>query len=156
MKLDKGLASENRLTQALIPLILLVTADTIAYNSIDSVTSWLAALMLILANAILILLVIKGYLAYDIYYDENNMYLKGSRGIKTIPFADVKRVKMTLSNAKVLGMQFHRYRIEFLNRKRGLSEIDFWILMGGSSIEEFECGVRQKNQNLVVEHWATS
>lgn len=156
MKLEKSLAANNRLNRTAIPTILLVILTILSFRFIDNEISVTAIIILIVAYIILIALIVKGYKSKDIYYDSTNMYLKGDNGIITVQFSRIRRIKMTLNNASVMGLKFYQYRIEYQGSEDGLSEIYFLTTIYSQEIDDFEKVIKETNPYIKVEHWTTS
>lgn len=153
---EKSLAANNRLSRVAIPAILLIILIVITYRLANNFISGTAITILVVTSLILIVLIIKGYKSQDIYYDGTNMYLKGNDGVSEVNLSKIKRIKMTLSNAKIMGLKFYRYKIEYLDTSDSLTEIHFWTTIIGSEIDDFEKEVKTINPYLKVEHWAAS
>jgi hypothetical protein len=156
MNLEKSLAANNRLSKVAIPTIVLTILTIICWKFIDNQISVTSITILTLVYIILITLFVKGYKSQDIFYDDNNMYLKGRDGVVTVHFSKVRRIKMTLSNATIMGLKFYQYKIEYLDARDFLVEIHFWTTIVGSEIDEFEKEIKKTNPYVKVEHWAVS
>lgn len=150
------LAPYNRLVWMAIPAVLLIILLGITYRVTTDSPS---AVVLAISGAISVILVvmaIKGYTSYDLYYDSENLYLKGRGGVLEVHLSKVKKVKLSLSDARVMGVKFYSYRIEYLNESGELAETQFWTSGMGSEMEDFENEVKAINPYVKVEHLAVS
>lgn len=150
------LAPYNRLVRIAIPAVLLAILLGITYQVTVGSPSPIALTVSGVIALVLVVMIIKGYRSRDIYYDKETMFLKGNDVIAAVHFSKIKRVKLSLSDARVAGMKFYLYRIEYLNESGELAEIQFWTSGIGSEMEEFEKEVKAINPYVKVEHWAVS
>ncbi len=153
---EKSLAPYNRLGKIICNGLLLLILTFLVFQFVNITTSETILIILSVLYLILIALIVKGYKSHDIYYDDNNMYLKGSKGVLTVPFSKVKKVKMTLAKVTIMGLKFYQYKIEYFDTTDRLREIQFWTSIISKEIDEFGEKVKQINGNFKVEHWATS
>lgn len=150
------LAPYNRLTRTAVPAILLIILVVIIYRiTIDSPSAVVLAVSGVI-SVILVVMAVKGYTSYDLYYDSENLYLKGRGRVLEVHLSKVKKVKLSLSDARVLGVKFYAYKIEYVNEPGELTEIQFWTSGTGSEIDSFEKEVKAINPYVKVEHWAVS
>jgi hypothetical protein len=156
MNPEKGLAANNRLNKAAFPAVLLIILIIICFKTIDSSVSGTAITLLTVIYLVLIVLLIQAYKSRDIYYDKSNLYLKGANEVSAVPLSNIRKIKMTLNDATVMGLKFYQYKIEYRNDEDVICEISFWTTAISSGIDEFEKDVKEINPYLKVEHFATS
>lgn len=151
-----NLAPYNRLTCTAVPATLLIILVVIIYRvAVDSPSAVVLAVSGVI-SVILAAMAVKGYSSYDLYYDSENLYLKGRGRVLEIHLSKVKKVKLSLSDVRVLGVKFYAYKIEYVNEPGELAEIQFWTSGIGSEIDSFEKEVKAINPYVKVEHWAVS
>jgi hypothetical protein len=154
MNFEKSLAANNRLSRVAIPTILLVILIIFSFRLIGSEMSGTVIIILFVAYVILVALIIKGFKSKDIYYDSNNMYLKGDNGVTTVQFSSIRRIKMTLSNTSMMGLKFYQYKVEYMDSEATQAEIHFWTSIYSHEMEDFEKEIKEINPYVKVEHWA--
>jgi hypothetical protein len=93
---------------------------------------------------------------YDLYYDQQFVYLKGFRKNKSVPLASIKRIahvhNMQLNYRATLidGMRFDRYSIAF-DPAIDLDDQEI-LLLRKKDLELFIDAVRRCNKHVVI-HW---
>lgn len=137
---------------AVVLIITLIMA--FQYLGETDLTTWLITTLVI--TAICTLVIIGGYREYNIYYDDENMYLKQHKHVRVIPFINVRCIKMTLSNMKVMGFWMYKYKIVYRDPDGNLAEVFFWTSLTDKKIEQFGGKVKAVNPYLRIEHYATS
>lgn len=150
------LAPYNRLTRTAVPAILLIILVAITYRVTTDPPSAVVLAVSGVISVFLGVMAVKGFTSYDLYYDGENLYLKGRGRVLEIHLSKVKKVKLSLSDARVLGVKFYAYKIEYVNEPGELTEIQFWTSGIGSEIDSFEREVKTINPYVKVEHWAVS
>jgi hypothetical protein len=156
MIFENRLAPNNRLTKVMLPGLLLFVLTLIVFQTSDRINSWTLILVTASVYLVLITLIIKGYRSHDIYYDRINMYLKGGKGVLTVPYNNVKKIRMALSNITILGLKFYHYKIDYCDHDGRLCEIGFWTPIISKEVDQFGEQVRDVNGNIKIEHWAAS
>lgn len=147
------LAPYNRLVRIAIPAVLLAILLGITYQVTVGSPSAIAITVSGVIALVLVVMIIKGYRSRDIYYDKETMFLKGNDGIAAVHFSKIKRVKLSLSDARVAGMKFYSYRIEYVSESGEPAEAQFWTSAMGSELEDFEKEVKEINPYVKIEHW---
>lgn len=92
----------------------------------------------------------------NVYFDEYFLVLKSKKQERKISILNVLKVKLTLSDMRVLGNQFYEYRIEFKNEDNKREAINLFISNMNPSLWDFQDLVRQKARHAVIENHANS
>lgn len=88
----------------------------------------------------------------NVFYDSDYMYLKNSYTTRKIHFQNIKRIERTLSDQKILGIQYYEYKIEFVNEFETNDSIHVWINSINNHIPEFEKYLDYYTRNVSVKH----
>lgn len=91
-----------------------------------------------------------------IFYDSENLILKGMRKTERIPLKHIKKLKLVMDKTSILGIEFWRYRIEFNHYFITKEDEYFWVLLGGDRHKEFAEYLEEINPNVTIEHWAAN
>ncbi len=92
----------------------------------------------------------------NIFYDSNFLYLKNKTGTRKIELNKIRRVKLTMSDQKILGFQYYKYRIEFISGMKMLDSVTFWTGFGNSKIWNFEKHLNYYSPKTKIEHYAST
>jgi hypothetical protein len=152
------LSANNRLIRTGSPaLILLFLFSTILSTIIHNKFNILILLFIyLILGTILILIIYQAYLkTQNIFYDEENMYLKGYNYNKTyaIKFIKIKKLTLRQNRFELLGFRFVEYKIEYLDDNHNLQSIQFFINSDSKVLTDFENKVIGLNPYFKAEHW---
>lgn len=64
----------------------------------------------------------------------------------------MRRIKLSLSDMKIMGIRFSEYKIEFQNN----DPVSFWVSSGSNKLSDFEETARNINPDVIIKHWASS
>jgi len=90
--------------------------------------------------------------SFELYYDDNYLYLKKVDQLKKIDLDNISKVKLMPSNVKIFGVSFNQYKIELKNQIHILEPIKFWVTFGVSNIWDFENHLKYHSPKTIVEH----
>jgi len=92
----------------------------------------------------------------NVCYDNDFIYLESKYQTRKVKLQQVKRVKLTLSNQRVLGVQFHKYQIEFVNEFGVNDSVNIWLNSIYDRISEFEKYLEYYAPNAKIVHSAST
>ena len=88
----------------------------------------------------------------NVFYDTDFLYLKSKYKTKKIALQKVKRVKLTLSDQRILGIHYYEYRIEFVNEFDMNDSINVWMRSIHDHVSEFEKYLDYYAPNVEIDH----
>jgi hypothetical protein len=92
----------------------------------------------------------------NIFYDSDFLYLKSEVETRKIELNKIMRVKLTLTDQRILGFQYHKYRIEFINGIKMIDSVTFWTGNVNSRIQNFEKHLNYYSPKTQVNHSAST
>lgn len=115
---------------------------------------------LLIPLGLMILGVLKTYHryinSYNLFYNEKHLVLKKKKGQREIILTNIKSVKLTLSDMRLMGFQFYEYKIDFTNEIDSFETINFFISNLNSRLWEFQDLVKLKSPNTKIENYTRS
>lgn len=135
---------------------MLVVLSIVSYNLLESEFYWREFFILLGFYLMLGLWIYITLGKINIFYDSEYMYLKSRKNMEIIPLKNIYRLKLTLSDMAILGMQYSEYRIEYIDNDNESSEVSFWVSTISARIDDFESTLKKVNVNVKAEHWAHS
>ncbi|KAA5820401.1 hypothetical protein FPF71_17795 [Algibacter amylolyticus] len=152
----KTLSKNNAELRIILPLILGLLGSIIAFVILAA----FGILKLLLSLGLLILGIFWTYHryihSYNIFYDEEQLILKNKKEQRNIALTNIKRVKLTLSDMRLMGFQFYEYKIDFTNETGSSETINFFISNSNSLLWEFQDLIKLKSPNTKIENYARS
>ena len=88
--------------------------------------------------------------AYNLYYDDEFVYLEGLIYNTKVPLSGVTRIARDLTGMKASGVTAWRYRLEFAPSDKVAAQT-FYEVDGGTRVAAFVIVVRQGNPLVIVE-----
>jgi len=152
----KTLSKNNAELRIILPLILGLLGSIIAFV----ILAEFGILKLLLSLELLILGIFWTYYkyihSYNLFYDEEQLILKNKKEQRKIALTNIKRVKLTLSDIRLMGFQFYEYKIDFTNETGPSETINFFISNLNSLLWEFQDLIKLKSPNTKIENYARS
>ncbi len=148
----KALSKNNAELKLILPLVLLLTANLILLSFLEDHK------YLIIFGVLLSFFYLKNrYInTSNIFFSSKYLYLNSKKLKRKIDLKKVSKIKLTLSNMRVLGFQFYRYKIHFQNDNRLNETIFFYTSILKSEIWEFQDLTKGLNKNVEIENYSTS
>ncbi|MBA3900988.1 MAG: hypothetical protein H0X62_12410 [Bacteroidetes bacterium] len=86
----------------------------------------------------------------NIFYDESNMYLVGTKTIEEIPLTEILKVKQTTVSGRILGAQFYEYQISYNSQEK--SKSIYFSMTSFDKLDAFERQLKLINPDFKVIH----
>jgi len=134
----KDLAPNNRINKTILPIIITIIGCIIFYIILKK---HLLFLLLVLSLTIVIgyFIIINAYnKSSNASYDSDFLYFTYKHGTIKIPITNVKSVRFTPSNIKIMGISLHNYTIYYKTDKNILDSYSFMASVVDNNIKEFE------------------
>lgn len=153
----KDLAPRNRQKNLLLPIIVGLLSAIWTYNSFIDSTSEKVVFTIAIIFGLHFIWVLFAYNTFNFYYDNEFLILKNSRKLIKVHFNKISKVKLTLSDLKILGMSYSEYRIEFYDEENKLNSKSFWTSSGRNvKFEDFEKSIKKVNPKIEIQNFAST
>lgn len=152
----KVLSKNNAELKTIFPIILSLFGSVIAFAFIKQpiVLKCLVSFGVLIMGAIW---TYRKYIqSYNLFYSKENLILKNMKRERNISLTNIKRVKLTLSDMRIMGSQFYLYKIDFTNETGLFETISFYVSNMNSLLWEFQDLIKSKSQNTIIENHVSS
>ncbi len=92
----------------------------------------------------------------NVFYDTDYLYFKNKYTTQKVKLQNIKRIERTLSDQRILGMQHHNYKIDFINEFSMNESVNIWISSIHNHIIEFEKYLDYHARSVGVKHTVKS
>ena len=146
-----ALSKNNTAFKIALPVIVSILAYTIVSAYINE------PIISIIAVLMSIIWVYRIYTrSFNIYYSKDHLILKSRNTERNIHLSNIKRVKLTLSDMRIMGSQYYQYNIDFTNELGLFESQSFYVSNVNSSLWEFQDLIKSKNPDSIIENHASS
>jgi hypothetical protein len=153
----KELAPRNRIYNLIAPIIFGLIFVILGYHILTENYSGKALFILAVIFGLLFIWFIKVSKTYNFYYDNANLILKNQKTIIKVHFTKINKIKLTLSDLKIMGMNHSEYRIEFFDEENELKSKSFWTISGGNEkFDNFEKSIKIVNPKVDIQNYAST
>ncbi len=94
--------------------------------------------------------------SYNLFFNTDHLILKNTKNERNISITNIVRIKLTLSNLRIMGFQFYEYLIDFKNEEGLTERISFFVSGMSSSLWEFQDLVSSTSSKAIIENHANS
>lgn len=152
----KVLSKNNAKLKIVFPLFLTLFGSVILFAILadHSILKYLISLTVLILG---VTWTYKSYIrSYNLFYNDENLILKNKKAERNISLINIKRVKLTLSDMRLMGFQFYEYKIDFTNEVNSLETISYFVSNLDSLLWEFQELVKIKSPATIIENHASS
>lgn len=140
------LSDSNKIIKLSNPIILTLLGVFVAYILLKPYFNWFLMVIIVIVGLGFFYFNKVSSSAFNLFYDEDFLYLKSKSSMEKIEIKKVESIKSTSSRIKIFGFPFYKYRIEYVNDYFVKEKISFWIGSGVSEISNFTEIVNSKAQ----------
>ena len=132
------LSANNRPLKLAGPIVFTIIGIVVAFLFPD-LPPTLKIIELTCVLVIGILIIRKAYnRAVNLFYDCDFLYLKNNRETKKVKLTDITRVQLSFAHQRIVGIQYHKYSIDFKSGPKQIDTIEFWVGGLNDYLSEFE------------------
>ena len=93
---------------------------------------------------------------YNFLYNDQSLILKSKNEERFIGLKEVRKIKLTLSDMRLLGVQYHEYQVEFINEMKSTETQNFYISTLDKYMWDFQDLLRQNYPDAIIENHVNS
>tara|TARA_R110002072_G_scaffold159006_2_gene310091 strand:- start:1044 stop:1517 length:474 start_codon:yes stop_codon:yes gene_type:complete len=152
----KTLSKNNVTLNLIIQIILILIVNSIVFVAISK-SIQIKFIVLTGITTLGLIWIYKRYKnTYNLFFNEKYLNLKNRKRERNINLKNIKKIKLTLSDMRIMGLQYYEYKIEFTNENGIFESIRFFISDMNSKLWEFQDLVKKNSSNIVIENKASS
>jgi hypothetical protein len=94
--------------------------------------------------------------AYNLFFNDKYLILKNEKRERKIGLDQITKIKLTMSDIKLMGFQFYEYEIDFRNEAHKMESKSVFISNLKDDLWDFQDLVRKASPDAQIENHASS